>query len=378
MNQADFFLRFYPRLGDLLSGFSKAYGANKDGHPPRTDIAGMAKAIENARDIFFEMHGSGAGGENTSDAHGLITTLFEIAKFAETHDGLIPGGGVELGRMLKGSTESIRNAAGTKGLRSLDIGHFKNLGEFRIKSFEALNMVYGRVFGQVKFSTPDPRGQKDFFDSASVERDAPLSSRNLIKASVEKLPGWCSNAKSWLVYDLVRKSRPKVAVEVGIFGGRSLSIIAQALRENGEGVVYGIETWSGAGAIRYRTDLANDFWWQNIDFIGVKRQFYQFFLDHHLIDVTRVIELSSETAHLGLQEIDFLHIDGNHSMFGAAQDVVNYFGKLKPGGYVVFDDINWPSTRAGLEILMDTAELVATVPKSDDSEIPGCAAFRKV
>ena len=155
-------------------------------------------------------------------------------------------------------------------------------------------------------------------------------------------------------------------------------IIAQALKDNQSGVVYGIETWSGAGATRYRTDLANDFWWQNIDFKQIKRGFYQFFLDHELIEMTKIIELSSDVAHLGLSEIDFLHIDGNHSMFGAAQDVTNYFGKLKRGGYVVFDDINWPSTRAGLEILMDSAELVATVPVSDDSTIPGCAAFRKI
>jgi hypothetical protein len=377
-NTGDYFNRFYPRLTTILAAFSAASGANKDGHAPRLDVHGLAAAFDDAQVVLHEYFGLTAPKSHSRDVGGILKSLEEVAAVVKDKEHGIMGGGAELSRLILQCADQIRNAAGKKGLDTTDVSRFSNVAGLRTWVFEAMNSIYGRVFALVKFVSPDPRQAQTFFDSETVMRAAPDSARKLVKASVADLQGWCSNAKSWLIYDLVRKSKPQVSVEVGIFGGRSLSIIAQALRDNESGIVYGIETWSGASAIRYRQDLANDFWWQNIDFIGIKRQFYKFFLEHHLIDVTKVIELSSEQAFQGIPEIDFLHIDGNHSMFGAAQDVVNYFGKLKRGGYVIFDDINWASTCAGLEILMDTAELVATVPIADDSPHPGCAAFRKI
>lgn len=57
------------------------------------------------------------------------------------------------------------------------------------------------------------------------------------------------------------------------------------------------------------------------------------------------------------QEIDFLHIDADHSTEAVLQDYFNYSDKVKPGGYITFHDteslevsraINqiWPNNRA--------------------------------
>lgn len=374
----NYFKRLYPRLTTILSAFAAANGANEDGHAPRLDIPGLAAAFDEAQGVLNEYLEVAPPNAHSRDVKGMLHCLDEIADVVKDRDASVIGGSQELIRLVQEHRRQIRAAAGSSGCETRDVARIADPAGLRTWTFEAMNVLCARVFSNVRFSTGDPRQAQTFFDCEAVMRAAPESTRNLVNAAVAELQGWCSNAKSWLIYDLVRKSKPKVSVEVGIFGGRSLSIIAQALRENEGGLVYGIETWSGAGATRHRTDLANDFWWQNIDFVAIKRQFYKFFLEHHLIDVTKVIELPSEHAFHGIPAIDFLHIDGNHSMFGAAQDVVNYFGKLKPGGYVVFDDINWATTRAALEILMDNAELVATVAVTDDAPCPGCAAFRKI
>ena len=73
-----------------------------------------------------------------------------------------------------------------------------------------------------------------------------------------------------------------------------------------------------------------------------------------------------------------LHIDGGHSTYGAAQDVVNYVSKVPSGGIIVYDDINWPTTAAGLDILRDSCRLLHVVPAFGSETEPGCAAFVKI
>jgi hypothetical protein len=47
---------------------------------------------------------------------------------------------------------------------------------------------------------------------------------------------------------LIRREKPSVVVEIGVFGGRSLVPQALALRENKQGVVYGIDPYTAAAA----------------------------------------------------------------------------------------------------------------------------------
>lgn len=244
--------------------------------------------------------------------------------------------------------------------------------------FNPITALLAQVFDGYKFMGADPRAVTEFFNFTPVRDGCDPASRAVIEAGSVALEGWCSDYKTWLMYHLVREARPKVAVEIGIYGGRSIVPMAQALKDNGAGTVIGIESWRPSTATHYVTGIANDFWWQYVDYQKLKITFFDFLGAHKLMRHVSIMEASSTTAFHSIDSIDFLHIDGNHSSFGAAHDVVNYFSKLKPGGIVVFDDINWPTTHAGLEIIMSAAELIHVVPISDTQLTAGCAAFRKI
>lgn len=242
----------------------------------------------------------------------------------------------------------------------------------------AVVILTNHIFNAFKWVGQDPRAATRFYDPNPTLRAMPSASNAIIEASKSALEGWCSPEKALLLYSLVRMHRPKVIVEIGIYGGRSIVPMAVAARDNGRGHVTGVETWSVDGAKQYRTNIGNDFWWTTVDFKRLKRNFHAFLAAHDLDEIVKVVEARSDRAHDLFEEIDMLHIDGGHSTFGAAQDVVNYVAKVKRGGVIVYDDINWPTTAAGLQILMDTCRLVEVVEVMDSPGLPGCAAFVKI
>jgi len=248
---------------------------------------------------------------------------------------------------------------------------------FRECVANCVHVIAAQVLHAYQWSCPDPRQVTHFYDTSVAERSITPAAHTIL-ADVLALEGWCSPQKAVLLYSLVREYKPAKVVEIGIYGGRSIVPIAAALKDNGAGEVWGIETWSGSAATSYRTGIANDFWWMNIDFTKIKGDFLEFVLRHRLHDTIRVVEAPSDRCGGLFDRIDMLHIDGNHSMYGAAQDVVNFVSKVPSGGIVVYDDINWPSTAAGLEILRDTCRLLHVVTAFGSDTEPGCAAFVKV
>ena len=62
-------------------------------------------------------------------------------------------------------------------------------------------------------------------------------------AYMSQLEGWCSEDKAGILIDLIVKYKPQVIVEVGVWGGKSLVPMANALRANGSGKIYGIDPW---------------------------------------------------------------------------------------------------------------------------------------
>ena len=58
------------------------------------------------------------------------------------------------------------------------------------------------------------------------------------------IEGWTTQEKAEVLAGLVIDKKPQQLVEVGVFGGRSVFAQAFALRENGMGVIWGIDPWS--------------------------------------------------------------------------------------------------------------------------------------
>jgi predicted O-methyltransferase YrrM len=198
----------------------------------------------------------------------------------------------------------------------------------------------------------------------------------LILESEAKLAGWCSREKAIAIAHTVLQERPKTCVEIGIFGGRSLVPCAAALRHIGAGEIYGIEAWSPNIAIQNVTNEANDDWWSKVDFARIKREFYQFVAITDLTRHVRVIEAPSGRAAALFDQIDFLPIDGSHSVINAAEDVILYARKVRSGGIVVFDDVNWQSTAPARELLATLCDTL-TVLKDPESGQDMCAILRR-
>ena len=89
-----------------------------------------------------------------------------------------------------------------------------------------------------------------------------------------------------------------------------------------------------------------------------------------------MVEAHSRDAVALFSEIDFLHIDGAHSVFNAAEDVVLYLRRVRPGGIVVMDDIDWSTTAPAYDIAKALCATVAVLPHEDTGR-DSCAVLRK-
>jgi len=73
---------------------------------------------------------------------------------------------------------------------------------------------------------------------------------------------------------------------------------------------------------------------------------------------------SADAAKLIEPGIGLLHIDGNHDYAKLRSDIEKYLPKLKPGGYLIVDDIAWPSIRPQYEELKKRMAVVYENPDS--------------
>lgn len=230
--------------------------------------------------------------------------------------------------------------------------------------------------------------------SQAVETQEPLSTNILtgrdglnqqIIHSLAALDGWCSAQKAFLVADWILNNNIELAVEVGIYGGKSLVPMAHAMRFAGRGVVYGIEPWSNAIALEIPTNEANDSWWKSVDLAAVKCRFLHYLTENDLSDIIKIIEISSDEALQVFssprfaQKIDLVHIDGSHAEEQALRDVSSWLPLIRPQGIIVLDDICWPSVEPALRFLEDNCKQIAAVKFGTYSEGnlgEGFAAFR--
>lgn len=151
--------------------------------------------------------------------------------------------------------------------------------------------------------------------------------------------GWATEVKAHYLMMSVFTIRPAIAVEIGVWAGRSCIPIAMAMKECGRGVVHAIDPWSpDASAEGY--DEKNAEWWKVI-------------ANHHYAfkQFSQAIIATQTTAHIEIHkcksddwmppdQIDLLHIDGQHTP-QAIKDAERYASKVRVGGIVCMDDVHW-------------------------------------
>ncbi|MFA5250543.1 MAG: class I SAM-dependent methyltransferase [Parachlamydiales bacterium] len=174
------------------------------------------------------------------------------------------------------------------------------------------------------------------------------------------IPGWCSAEKAEKMADLIYETRPRICVEIGVYAGSSAYPTAAALAFLGEGILYAIDPWSNAECLKgYAAKDPNALWWDEENLEAIYNQFNYMLMQKHLTVFCRALRSNSQNASAFFQDesIDILHVDGNHSEEIALNDVKMFLPKLKKGGYLWFDDVDWASTNKAVAYVQQFCRL---------------------
>ena len=181
-----------------------------------------------------------------------------------------------------------------------------------------------------------------------------------IAAAVGPLPGWTSVARAQEMADAIMETKPKIAVELGVFGGRTLIAQALAMRASGHGgIVVGIDPWSVHDAIEDENEANIKFWGNEATLEAAHKTTMNAIWSRALQGVCVVIRSASQFAAPLFNSIDMLFIDGNHAEAPCLRDVETWVPKVRPGGYIFVDDCDWETTQKGYTRLKEMADVMA-------------------
>lgn len=152
------------------------------------------------------------------------------------------------------------------------------------------------------------------------------------------MDGWCSVEKAFVLASTVIAFRPKVSVEIGVFGGRSAIPIALAHKYVNHGKLIAIDPWSNAAATEGYTD-EHKTWWAKQDLESIMRRFLKRVEELQLHDFVEVVRAKSDDAAVP-ENVGFVHLDGQHTM-QALRDAQRFMSNMPVGSNAAIDDVTW-------------------------------------
>jgi hypothetical protein len=175
--------------------------------------------------------------------------------------------------------------------------------------------------------------------------------------------GGASLLKVFLLAELIVAGELTRVVEIGVYRGRLFLPLGRLMARLGRGEMVGIDPYSAAAAVQRDVELeAIDLvqWPSTIDWEAMHREVSDGMARWQMGASARLIrQRGEESADLfASTPIDLLHVDGNHDREAVSRDVELYLPHLRDGGYLVMDDIAWPSVRPVYEHLKRQHELV--------------------
>jgi methyltransferase family protein len=174
--------------------------------------------------------------------------------------------------------------------------------------------------------------------------------------------GWCSLEKAYAMAGIVLEAKPQVSVEIGVWGGKSFLAMALAHVELAHGHAYGIDPWAKDAALDGVQEKENLDWWAAQDYDGIYEGCMRAMFDHAPVDRWTIYRATSQRASGLFDAIDFLHVDGNHSEKASTGDIMAYLPKLVSGGYLLFDDVDWFSTKRAVSLVEERCETIRAAP----------------
>jgi hypothetical protein len=204
---------------------------------------------------------------------------------------------------------------------------------------------YENTIGKIFKFIEDEMMNVDVVD-VTKETDALLS-----KIPTDFIGGGNIQKKYWMIQHILNENL-KCCVEIGVWKGRSyIPMVVSTQKLNG--IAYGIDPYTSENMMEYDAPS------QVMIALPKVIKTIKFDLEYNnVLKITNkynnaiMIRATSENAVSMIKEpIDLLHIDGNHDTKFVAIDINLYASKVRQGGYIVMDDINWPSVQEALSLL---------------------------
>ena len=196
--------------------------------------------------------------------------------------------------------------------------------------------------------------------------------QNLKLDMVNYLKGsWCSEEKINLLMDLIYIAKPEVCVEIGVITGSSALPVAATLKYSQYGTLTAIDAWSNEEATKNMAyDDPNLHWWSQVDMDAAYQQFVYRLAEWGLAPYCDIIRDPSDVAADFIDEIDFLHLDGDYTENGSLLDVQLYLPKVKPGGYILLSNlfvmVNGKAPKMkSFSQLFDVCEMICEIDKDN-------------
>jgi predicted O-methyltransferase YrrM len=190
------------------------------------------------------------------------------------------------------------------------------------------------------------------------------SLKQFVNENFPKMGGWCDIEKAIQIGQIVFDTKPQRIAEVGVFEGKSTLAMAHCCKLNGSGTVYAIDSWKKEDCIDDES-ANNQEWWSKLDLDYHYEQFVSHSVRTNLVRHIQFCRMSSWDASRFLPDMDMVHIDANHAEWPSTSDVVNWLPKLKVGGYLVMDDVNWESTQTALRFVLKRCQFISRFDLKD-------------
>lgn len=163
--------------------------------------------------------------------------------------------------------------------------------------------------------------------------------------------GWCSWTKGQTLASIVLATRPEISLEIGVFYGKSLLPVAMAHQFTGRGTVYAIDPWMAEASIAGQINPLDAAYWNRQEMHQVAYDAFK--TSVYELGLQNVVHIERKTSDdfTPPDNIGLLSVDGNHGE-QAVKDVERYAPKVKKGGFLVADDIEWTGGAVGKAIAL--------------------------
>lgn len=154
-------------------------------------------------------------------------------------------------------------------------------------------------------------------------------------AEWNQIKGWFDISQAVAIQQFVKQLPPgSQLVELGSFQGRSSVAIASVLPA--DSMLYCVDHFAGSEEHKkWNLDISNllDAFTKNIERFGVKDKIN-----------TLVMSTVEAAAKFEPESVDLVLLDAAHDYDSVKADLLNWYPKLKPGGYLFCDDYEpgWP------------------------------------